>query len=90
MSDILFGSSKKGTEKVLCKFWGKKGGEIKKSSTTHYAYTLSKDDNGETVREYVNSLQIFENEGKYGPYFKVRVTGPVPTADIFIQKKKAK
>lgn len=65
-------------------------GEIKKSSTTHYAYTLSKDDNGETVREYVNSLQIFENEGKYGPYFKVRVTGPVPTADIFIQKKKAK
>lgn len=73
-------------------------GSSEKSSTTHYAYlllrdsegNLLKDENGRTQREFVNDVQIFENEGQYGTYLKMRVTGPVPTGDIFIQKKRAK
>lgn len=66
-------------------------GERRESKTSHYAYVLQRDDEGKVVgKDYVNSLQIFENEGKFGTYLKVRVTGPVPTDDIFIQKKRAK
>jgi hypothetical protein len=72
-------------------------GEKKESKTTHYAYTLYRDENGKVDRskgqngkEYVNSLQIFENDGEYGKYLKIRVTGPVPADDIFVQRKKGK
>jgi len=65
--------------------------ERKESKTSHYAYVLQRDEEGNVVgKEYVNSLQIFENEGKFGNYLKIRVTGPVPTDDIFVQKKRAK
>lgn len=66
-----------------------KQGEERKSKTTHYAYVLKRDAEGNVEgKDFVNELQIYENEGKFGTYLKMRVTGPVPTADIFIAKKK--
>ena len=63
----------------------------KKSSTTHYAYRLERDAEGKvTGKEFINNLQIFENEGQYGKYLKMRVTGPIPTDDLFIAKKRVK
>ena len=67
---------------------GKDG--AKKSATTHYAYTLKRDGEGNVVgKEYVNTMLLFENEGKFGPILKARITGPIPTDDIFIVRKKA-
>ncbi len=61
------------------------------TSTSHYAYRLIRDEEGNvTDKEFINSLQIFENEGKFGTYWKMRVTGPVPTDDLFIARKRAK
>jgi len=60
-----------------------------KSSTTHYAYTLVRDADGNvTGKDYVNNLAIFENEGKYGSFLKVKVNGPIPSGDLFIVKKR--
>lgn len=61
------------------------------TSTTHYAYRLERDAEGNvTGKEFINNLQIFENEGKFGTYLKMRVTGPIPTDDLFIAKKRPK
>lgn len=66
-------------------------GADKKSSTTHYAYRLERDGEGNvTGKEFINNMQIFENEGQYGKYLKVRVTGPIPADDLFIAKKREK
>jgi hypothetical protein len=63
----------------------------KSTSTTHYAYRLLKDEEGNvTGKDFVNTLQIFENEGKFGTYWKMRVTGPVPSGDLFVAKKRDK
>jgi hypothetical protein len=65
--------------------------ERPESKTTHYAYTLKRDAEGAVVgKEYLNDVQIYENEGQFGTYLKMRVTGNVPTADYFIQRKKGK
>lgn len=61
------------------------------TSTTHYAYRLERDGEGNvTGKEFINNLQIFENEGKFGTYLKMRVTGPIPNDDLFIARKKDK
>lgn len=64
--------------------------------TSHYAYTLEtdaegnlvKDDNGKVLKSFISSdvLQVYENEFST----KLRVLGPLPTGDIFIAKHKAK
>ncbi len=69
----------------------KGNGDEKVSSTTHYAYILKRDDDGNVIgKDYVNEMQVYENEGKFGPYLKVRITGNIPTADLFIVRKKGK
>ena len=61
------------------------------TGTTHYAYRLERDAEGNvTGKEFINNLQIFENEGKFGTYLKMRVTGPIPNDDLFIAKKRDK
>ena len=59
------------------------------SKTTHYGYTLVRDEDGNiSGKEYVDNIQVYENQGKFGPFLKVRVTGAIPVGDIFIVKKK--
>lgn len=66
-------------------------GEVKSTSTTHYAYRLIRDEDGNvTGKDFINNLQIFENEGKFGKFLKVRVTGPIPQDDLFVAKKRDK
>ena len=61
------------------------------TNTTHYAYRLIRDADGAVQeKEYVNNMQIFENEGKFGTYLKIRVTGSIPQDDIFVQRRRAK
>lgn len=73
-----------------------RGGE-ESTSTTHYAYRLFRDaegnvdkSQGANGKDFINNLQIFENEGQYGTYLKMRVTGPIPQDDLFIAKKRDK
>ncbi len=69
----------------------KQGMVNKGTGTTHYAYRLERDAEGNvTGKEFINNLQIFENEGQYGKYLKMRVTGPIPNDDLFIAKKRDK
>jgi hypothetical protein len=61
------------------------------TGTTHYAYRLERDEEGKvTGKEFINNLQIFENESQYGKYLKMRVTGPIPNDDLFIVRKRDK
>ena len=50
------------------------------TSTTHYAKNTNK--------EFVDVVQIWENEGKFGSYLKVRVTENLPAGDYFVTAKK--
>ena len=71
--------------------------ESVESKTTHYAYRLLRDADGNVDKsqgvngkEYVNEMQIYENEGQYGKFLKIRVTGPIPTDDLYVARKKGK
>lgn len=66
----------------------KSGGYQSDNPTTHYAYSLIKNDDGTTSKEYLNSVLIYENEGKFGPFLKLLVRGPVPEGNLFIARKK--
>lgn len=51
------------------------------TATTHYVKV-----NG----EYANGVFVWAEEGKFGPYIKVRVTETLQPGDYFIQQKRAK
>lgn len=64
------------------------GGEVKSSAavekdpataTTHYA---------KVNKEFANGVFIWENEGEYGTYLKMRVTEVLQPGDYFISRKK--
>ena len=49
------------------------------TSTTHYLK------NG---KDFVDVVQIWENEGKFGHYLKVRVTDSLPAGEYYLSTKK--
>jgi len=51
------------------------------TATTHYVKV-----NG----DYANGVFVWAEEGKFGPYMKVRVTETLQPGDYFIQAKRAK
>lgn len=67
----------------------KKGSNVQeRKPTTHYAYMLNKDEEGNFSKEFINTVFIDEQEGQFGSYLKLNVRGPVPEGTIFIQRKK--
>lgn len=69
-----------------------------KNQTSHYAYLLErdaegnivKDENDRPVKQFVNDMVIFENESEHGTYLKIRVVGPIPEGDIFVMRKRSR
>lgn len=50
------------------------------SSTTHYLKNTNK--------EFVDNVQMWENEGQFGAYIKVRVTETLEPGDYYLSAKK--
>ena len=62
-------------------------------STTHYAYSLKRDDEGNIIKGagnkvYLNQAKIIEIEGKFGAFKKLVVEGSLPVGSYFIARKK--
>jgi len=50
------------------------------TSTTHYVKNTNK--------EFVDNVQMWENEGQFGSYIKLRVTEALAPGDYFVSAKK--
>lgn len=50
------------------------------TKTTHYAKNTNK--------EFVNNIQIWENEGKFGKFLKIRVSEALAPGDYYISARK--
>ena len=59
---------------------GEEDGKGYDSATTHYTKNTNK--------EFVNNIQIWENEGKFGTYLKVQVTESLVPGTYFIQARR--